>query len=318
MLPDAPPAHRALRALFWLNLAVEVLIVLTGGAVRLSGSGLGCPDWPDCVAGSLTPVAHQAQAWHKYVEFGNRMVTFLVVIVAIALLLAIWRWAPRRKDLLLAATAIIAGICAQAVIGGVSVLMKLNPAIVAAHFLISMVLVAVSAWLVWRDHEGGGRAVPVVRREVRLAGYAAAAMTAVVLVAGTLTTGAGPHSGNATEPARLHINVQSIAWLHADSVMLFCGLAIATWLACHLVARTRAPGRAWLVVLAVTVLQGILGYTQYFLGVPGSLVELHMLGASLLVIAVTWGVLSLRERPASPGDVADGADRAVPAQRSAV
>jgi len=303
-LPDAPAANPWLRRLAWINLAAEILIVLTGGLVRLSGSGLGCPDWPECVSGSLVPVAHQAQSWHKYVEFGNRLMINVVSIAAVALLLAIWRWAKHRKGLRLPVALILLGILIQAVVGGISVHMDLNPVIVATHFLSSMLLVFASAWLVWREHEGDGPPQPVVRVEVQWLSWAAAALTAVVLVLGTVVTGAGPHSGDATHPARLSFDPRTAAWLHADSVMLFCGLVVAMLIATRLVARTSRPSIAWLWVLVVTILQGIIGYTQYFLGVPGGLVEVHMLGASLLVVVVTWGVLSLRERQSVPDTVA--------------
>ncbi|TWE12690.1 COX15/CtaA family protein [Rudaeicoccus suwonensis] len=302
-VPESAPlddaGSRWLRRLFWLNLIVEIGIVLTGGLVRLSGSGLGCPDWPECVSGSLTPVAHQAQTWHKYVEFSNRMLTSVVSIVAVALLVGIildMRRGSGRKHLWQPVVLILVGIAVQAVVGGISVLMKLNPVIVATHFLASMVLVSASAWLVWRSYEGDGRATPIIRHEVRWLALATSAACAVVLVLGTMTTGAGPHSGDAKEPARLHIAVRTIAWLHADSVMLFCGLVVAMLLCCVLVASEPLPKRAWTLVLIITILQGALGYTQYFLGVPATLVEFHMLGATLLVVAVTWGVLSLRRR----------------------
>ncbi|NHN54899.1 heme A synthase [Calidifontibacter sp. DB0510] len=296
--PDTRPLHRWTRVLFWLNLAVEIGIVLTGGLVRLTGSGLGCPDWPQCVPGSLTPVAAQG-SWHKYVEFGNRTLTGLVSFVAVALIVAVvveQRVYGRRKKLVAPLLGVLAGIALQAIVGGISVHLKLNPWIVATHFLGSMVLVWASAWLVWRSREGEGAPVPVVRREVRALGWVIAALTGVVLLLGTLVTGAGPHSGDANAPARLGVEPRTMAWLHADAVMLYCGLIIGMVLAVRLLATSPRTRRAWTVVLSVVVLQGVVGYTQYFLGVPAALVLIHMLLASLLVVAVTWAVLSLRER----------------------
>ncbi|MBO1754121.1 heme A synthase [Allobranchiibius sp. CTAmp26] len=284
---------RVLTPLAWINLAVEILIVGTGGLVRLSGSGLGCPRWPECVNGSLTPVRHQAQEWHKYVEFGNRMLTSLVSIVAVLLILAIIGHrrssASDRRALLPPALGVLGGIALQAVVGGISVLTDLNPAIVALHFLISMVLVATSAWVVWQLREH--RLVPV-RREVRLLGAGTAAVAGLVLMLGTAVTGAGPHSGDATHPARFGFSPRSAAWLHADMVMLFSGLVVAMLVATSLVG-ARTALRRWRLVAVITVLQGIVGYTQYFLGVPGALVLVHMLMACLLVVALTWGVLAL-------------------------
>lgn len=300
ILPRAVPTHRALRFLVWLNLVVEVLIVCTGGLVRLTGSGLGCPTWPQCVPGSYVPVAHQEQSWHKYVEFGNRTLTSVVSVVAVALLVAIWLWARDRKGLLLPVGLIILGIAIQAVVGGISVHLKLNPAIVAIHFLTSMLLVCGSAWLVWREREGDGPRTWLVRKEIRWLAVGASVMTVVVLVLGTMVTGSGPHSGDASQPARLDIDPRTTSWLHADAVMLLLGLVLAVLIAVRLTARDSQPWRNWLWVLIVILAQGVLGYTQYFLGVPAPLVLLHMLGASLLVVFVTWAMLSLRERgPAS-------------------
>jgi len=301
-----PPVERStgwsrwLRRLFWLNLVVEIVIVATGGLVRLTASGLGCPDWPQCVPGSLTPVKHQAQSWHKYIEFGNRTMTSVVSIVAVALLVALiidQRKGSKRRGFWAPVAWILIGIAVQAVVGGIAVHTELNPAIVAAHFLASMLLVWASAWLVYRSREGDTPPRRLVPREVRWLAYVAAAVVAIVLVLGTLVTGSGPHSGDDAEhPARLHIDMRTVAWLHADTVMLLTGLVIAMLVATLLVARhTRAP-RAWGWVAGVIVLQGIVGYTQYFLEVPAGLVEVHMILAGLLVTATTWAVLSLRER----------------------
>lgn len=280
-----------LRRLAWINLAVEIGIVITGGLVRLSGSGLGCPTWPECVSGSVIPVRHQAQSWHKYIEFGNRTLTSVVGVVAVLLILAIigHRRTSERRALLPPALGVLGGIALQAIVGGISVLTDLNPAIVALHFLISMVLVATSAWVVWqiRTHH----LVPV-RPEIRWLGTGTASIAAIVLVLGTAVTGAGPHSGDAAHPARFDFSPRSAAWLHADMVMLFSGLVIAMVVATSLVG-ARSAMRVWRLVAYTTVLQGVIGYTQYFLGVPGALVLIHMLGACLLVVAVTWGVLSL-------------------------
>lgn len=297
---DTGGLARWLRRLFWLNLVVEVLIVASGGLVRLTASGLGCPDWPQCVPGSLTPVKHQAQSWHKYIEFGNRTLTGLVSVVAVALLVALivdQRRGSRRRGLWPPVAFILAGIGVQAVVGGIAVHTELNPAIVATHFLASMLLVWASAWLVHRSRETDGPTTAVVPREVRWLSYLTSAVLAVVLFLGTLVTGSGPHSGDDAEhPARLHFDMRTVAWLHADTVMLLTGLVVAVLLATLLVARhTRAP-RAWTWVIGVIVVQGIVGYTQYFLQVPAGLVEVHMILASILVVVTTWGVLSLRKR----------------------
>lgn len=285
-----------LKRLFWLNLVVEIGIVVTGGLVRLTGSGLGCPTWPQCVPGSFTPVAQQEQAWHKYIEFGNRTLTSVVSIVAVALLVAIIKWAPERKGLRWPVAAVLGGILLQAVVGGISVHMDLNPFIVALHFMLSMLLVTASAWLVWRGREGDGAPTPLVAAPITLAARLTAALCFVVLVLGTMVTGSGPHSGDAAQPARTGWDPRSVSWLHADSVMLFVGLVVAVLLAVSVTRSAPVAKRYWRLLLVVTLAQGVLGYTQYFTGLPWVLVLVHMLGASVLATAMTWAVCSLRER----------------------
>ncbi len=292
--PATPWVHRILL----VNLVVEVGIVLTGGLVRLTGSGLGCPRWPECVPGSYVPVREQAEGIHKYIEFGNRTLTSVVALAAVLSLVVVWRWAGRRRELVLPAVVVLLGVATQALVGGVAVLTGLNPVIVAAHFLVSMVLVASSAYLYLRAREPAGPLEPLVPGLVRRVAGVTAALAAAVLLLGTVVTGSGPHSGDANEPARFGFDPRTISWLHADAVMLFVGLVAAVWLAARLVGRTRGPGRAWLVVLAVTLGQGVVGYTQYLTGLPEALVLVHMLGACLLVLALVAGLLALR-RPAA-------------------
>ena len=268
--------------------------MVTGGLVRLTGSGLGCPTWPQCVPGSYTPVPHQAEGWHRYIEFGNRTLTSVVGVAALLAVYAVWRWAGRRRDLLVPALVVLAGVVVQAVLGGITVLTGLHPLTVAAHFLVSMVLVSTSAYLVFRSAEPPGPRALVVPRLVEQLGWATCAVAAVVLMLGTAVTGSGPHSGDAEEPARFGFDPRSVSWLHADSVMLFCGLVVAVLVATRLSAPTAAPSRAWLAVAAVTLAQGLVGYTQYFTGLPWPVVLVHMLLASLLVVALTRAMLVLR------------------------
>jgi heme a synthase len=291
----------SLRAYQWVAYAALitlVLIVLSGAGVRLTGSGLGCPTWPECVPGSYTPVVQQAQGWHKDVEFGNRMMTFLVGAAAVAVVLCVTAWvfrtgAPRR--LLAFAAVPIVGVVLQAVVGGITVLTGLAPAAVAAHFLVSMVLVAASTVLLLaltRPAPAGSQRV-----EVRGVAAGAAVVAAVVLTVGTVVTGSGPHSGDAVRPSRFGFDPRTVAWLHADAVWLFVGLVIALIVVLRLadaapVARTW--GR-WLLV--VTLLQGAVGYTQYFTGLPGVLVAVHMLGATVLTLTVTGAVVAVTGTP---------------------
>jgi cytochrome c oxidase assembly protein subunit 15 len=284
-----------LRRALWVNLILEIGIVVTGGLVRLSGSGLGCPTWPQCVPGSFTPVPHQAQGFHKLIEFGNRTLTGAVLLAALLVIIAIWRWAPGRRALRRISVLPLLGVMLQALLGGITVLTGLNPGTVSAHFLVSMVLISLSTYLLYRVGEGDEPPAALVRPEIRLVAWPTAALGAAVLTLGTVVTGSGPHAGDASTP-RFGFDPRTISWLHADAVMLFVGLVVAVLLAVRLTSADQRPRRAWGAVLAVTLLQGVVGYAQYLTGLPELLVLLHMLGASLLVVSLTYGVLSLRTR----------------------
>lgn len=274
------------------NLVAEVGIVVTGGAVRLTGSGLGCPTWPQCQDGSLAPRI-EASTIHTAIEFGNRMLTGVLAILALLTVIAVHRWAPRRP-MKVAAWAVLGGVALQAIIGGITVLTGLHPLTVSIHFMVSAVLIACSAYLWFAREDTAGPTRSLVPALVDRLAWATVGVGVAVLALGTVVTGSGPHSGDADEPNRYGFDVRSVSWLHADLVMLFVGLVIATVVAVRLTTSTTGPRRAWTAVLAVTLAQGLLGYAQYFTGVPAILVGLHMLGASLLVVALTAGMHSLR------------------------
>lgn len=298
--PVPTPLHPWLRRILVANLVAEVILVVTGGIVRLTGSGLGCPTWPKCTPESFIPVAGQDEGFHKYIEFGNRTLTpFLVTVAAIAVVVAVWRLAPDRPQLKRLSGLPLVGVAIQAVVGGVTVLARLNPITVSLHFLASMVLVALSAYLLFRAEEGDGRPHRLLPREVQWVAWAVASLSAVILVLGTIVTGTGPHSGD----ARVHrypFEPRSVSWLHADTVMLFLGLVVAVWLAArvahHTAAVPRSVAGSWLVLLWVSLGQGLIGAVQYLTALPEVLVAAHMLGASLLVIAVVHAMLALRTR----------------------
>ncbi len=297
----APPAAGRtsspwLRRVVLVNLVFQVLIVVTGGVVRLTGSGLGCSTWPSCEPGEYTPTFHPEQGIHPYIEYGNRMLGVVVGIVAVITVAAVFRWAAHRPPMRALAVVVLAGTGFQGLLGGITVRTGLHPATVMAHFLVSMVLVAAATWLVWREREPDGTPHPVLPRLGRRVAWLTAAVGAVVLTLGTVVTGSGPHSGDAQDPARFGFDPRTIAWLHADSVMLFCGLVIAMVLATHLVSSSPGSRSAWRAVLLVTLAQGAIGYTQYATGLPELLVLVHMLGAALLVVTLTCGLLSLHSR----------------------
>jgi cytochrome c oxidase assembly protein subunit 15 len=278
------------------NLVAEVGIVVTGGLVRVTGSGLGCPTWPECVDGSITPTIEQAEGIHKYIEFGNRTLTGVLLVLALATFALVFVRAPRRP-MKVAAAVVLGGVILQAVLGGLTVLAGLHPATVATHFLVSMTLVAASSSLWFARGETAAPRRALVPPLVSRLAWVTTAVGGVVLLLGTLVTGSGPHSGDAEHPARFGFDARTVSWLHADVVMLFLGLVVATWLAARLTAGDeRRPAKAWLGVLGVTLAQGGIGYVQYFTGLPEALVVAHMLGASLLVVALTNGHLGLRTR----------------------
>jgi heme a synthase len=270
------------------NAVANGAIVVTGGAVRLTGSGLGCPTWPRCTDESF--VATPELAGHGVIEFGNRLLTFVLAAVAIATVVAVFR--STRRDLRGLAVLAFLGIPAQALLGGVTVLTGLNPWTVAAHFLVSSVLVAVTTVLWLRSREPGVGQL-LVRRPFALLVTGIAAATAAVLVLGTVVTGSGPHSG---DPAagRTGFDPELVSQLHADSVFLLLGLTIALLVALY---ATDSPGRvkrAARDLLAVQLLQGVVGYVQYFTELPIALVLLHMLGAVLVTAFTARLVWSVR------------------------
>lgn len=306
----APWAQRVFQA----NLVGQVLIVVTGGVVRLTGSGLGCPTWPQCVPGSFTPVAHQEQSWHKYIEFGNRTMTFLVGALALAAVAtAVWYvlsqralGRPVRRPVVALACVPLLGTIPQAVLGGLTVLTGLNPALVASHFLLSLLIVGGCVVLVVRSAEPGDHPMSVVvRREVRWASWLAVALAAAVIMLGTVVTGSGPHSGSIGTP-RFGLDPRTVSWLHADMVMLYLGVLFAIALALRVTSAPRRPQRAVVLALAVALSQGVVGYLQYFTGLPWPVVTLHLLGASLVWVCSIYLLLCTRTRGVvsvnGPGD----------------
>lgn len=302
-------APRWLRGIFVANLAAQIAIVVTGGIVRLTGSGLGCPTWPECVEGSYIPTSRQEEAWHKYVEFGNRLLTFVLAALALAAItgaIAWWRrqrrlGQPTRGPVVALAAIPLVGTAVQAVLGGVTVLTGLNPWAVSAHFLVSIAIIGGCVLLVVRAGEPGDRPVTrLVRPEVRLLGWALVWVTLVVVVLGVIVTGSGPHSGDAESEARFGVDPRTVAWLHADSVLLFLGLTAGFLVALRV---THAPARTMrltLGLLGVALAQGLIGYAQYFSGLPWVLVAIHMLGACLVWTLAVFVALSMRSRGPNP------------------
>ena len=288
--------------LLLINIVAQVGIVVTGGLVRLTGSGLGCPTWPQCVEGSYTPTVHQELGIHPYIEFGNRLLTGVVGITALAVLVIAVLQIRRGRPASLIAPGVIPFllVAAQAVIGGITVLTQLHPITVSTHFVVSIVLIAASVFAYVRLDSPDGPLVPTVRSEVRWLAWATAALGFVVICLGTVVTGSGPHSGDAEAPARYGFDPRTVSWLHADAVMIFVGLLIGLLVALRLVHAPAALHRAAWWTLGVTAFQGVVGYAQYFLGLPEALVLAHMLGAALLAVTLTAVVIHLGSRGQQP------------------
>ncbi|GDX31575.1 heme A synthase [Actinomycetes bacterium] len=279
--------------------------MVTGAIVRLTSSGLGCPTWPQCVEGSYLPTARQEESWHKYVEFGNRLLTFALVVLAIAAVVAAIIDRRRRKSagltprtvVLLLATIPIAGTFAQAFLGGITVLTGLSPLSVSAHFLVSILIVGGCVALVVRSSDLGDKPVNfLVRPELRVLTWAMVVTAFFVVVLGVIVTGSGPHSGDADSESRFGFDPRTVAWLHADVVLLFIGLILAMLLAVRLTKGPQQLFRLTLALLAISLAQGVIGYTQYFSGLPVALVTLHVLGASLVWVTVLFMPAVIRTR----------------------
>jgi cytochrome c oxidase assembly protein subunit 15 len=287
---------RVVTAVVVANLVVQIGIVVTGGLVRLTGSGLGCPTWPRCTDESYVP--HGALDVHEAIEFGNRMLTFVLVGIAVACWLA--AGARRRQDPVggrlpfRLATTVALGIPAQAVIGGVTVLTDLNPWIVAFHLLVSMVIIGACTWLV-RDVSGPApaRSTPELRR----LSWLVLASGWLVLHLGTVVTGSGPHAGDEDAP-RTGLDPQVFSHVHAVAVYLLVALTVGLLVQAHRQRATEVR-RAAAVLLGVEVGQGVVGFTQYFLDLPVLLVALHLVGAALTAAALAW-VLLAAQLPVSP------------------
>ena len=299
-LPLMGAAPRWLRGIFWANLVAQVGIVITGGIVRVTGSGLGCPTWPECVDGSITPTSEQTETWHKYVEFGNRTLTGVLLLLAVAAIAGAVMW--RRRDgvrrpwvMWLAAVPLV-GTLAQAVLGGVTVLVDLHPMAVASHLLLSMAVIAACVALVqFAGEPGDPPGTSVTSTATRYLGNALIAVTSVIIVMGTVVTGSGPHAGD-SRTVRLDLDPRLVSWLHADVVLLFIGLLIGMLALLYVdTSSATARRRAWWVVV-FAVLQAGIGYLQYFTGLPWVLVTVHLLGASLVWISVWRLRFSLTRR----------------------
>lgn len=290
------------------NLVLQVVIACTGSVVRVTGSGLGCPTWPNCFPGSLVPIEHPEFAWfHQWIEFGNRLLSGVVGLVALICFVLAWMHRPRRTRMTRLALVTLLVTISQGVIGGITVLAGLVWWTVAAHFLVSMVLVWVSVLLTRSQTESDEPVRTLVPGALRqLLGFTTVVLGAV-LVLGTMVTGAGPHAGDA-QTERLNLSVSGLTQAHADALFLFLGLLVAFGFALRAVGAPRGLWRAYWWLIVVVLAQGSIGMVQHLTGVPEALVILHVLGAALVTVAMSnvWAATGDRGVAPELGESAAG------------
>ena len=264
------------------NLIAQSGIIVTGAIVRLTGSGLGCPTWPDCAPGSLIPVAGQVEGFHKYIEFGNRTLTFLVLAISIALF--VFTLLNEKRNIIVWSFLPLIGTLLQAVLGGITVLTGLHPSTVMAHLLLSIILVGISVKIYdYFNNQRTLKALPkIVDKYVKVVTLVGLA----VIILGTITTGSGPHSGDEIA-ARFNLDIRIIAWLHADSVLLFVGLIVGLLVISRISPESKQIYKITRTLFIICLVQGFIGYVQWFNGLPWILVSLHVIGAVITWIAIT-------------------------------
>ncbi|GGX74700.1 COX15/CtaA family protein [Streptomyces fructofermentans] len=289
------PSPRTVRRAALAALLAAVLIVVTGGAVRLTGSGLGCPTWPKCTDDSLTTTS--AMGVHGVIEFGNRMLTYVLCAAVGWAIVAARSQKPYRRSLTRLGWAQFWVVMGNAVLGGVVVLVGLNPYTVAAHFLLSTALIAVAAVMWQRTREGDAPPRPLVGKPVAQMVWILVAVTVLLIAVGTVVTGAGPHAGDSSEVERIPLDWEDITKLHAVLAWIVVTLTFALWFVLKAVDAPKGPLRRTRDLFLVLVGQGAVGYVQYFTDLPEVLVGVHMFGSCLVWIATLRVLLSLRERP---------------------
>jgi cytochrome c oxidase assembly protein subunit 15 len=278
---------------FGLLVFMQMAIVVTGGAVRITGSGLGCPTWPECTPGSYTPVPNQAEGQvHAWIEFGNRLLTFVLLLgalIALVIAIRVSKHAVTKNRIRLLAALQLIGILGQGVLGGITVLTDLHPIPVASHFLLSVFLIAGAISLRYEI-------VGIVRQKAD--GIVATLMpvliwlTLFVIVAGTIVTGSGPHAGD-ENAKRFGFSPRVVSWLHADLVIALVVLTLILWLITR-VSQNTVIHRYLSIFLLISLSQGLIGYVQYFTGLPEILVAAHLLGATL-VWASAWSLIKVSQ-----------------------
>ncbi|MGI5453842.1 COX15/CtaA family protein [Streptomyces sp. CA-249302] len=289
-------------------LVMSVVIVVTGGAVRLTGSGLGCPTWPKCTDDSLTTTS--AMGVHGMIEFGNRMLTYVLCAAVGWAIIAARAEKPYRRSLTRLGWAQFWIVMSNAILGGIVVLVGLNPYTVAAHFLLSSGLIAVATVMWQRTREGDGAARPLVGKPVQQMVWFLVLASVLLIAVGTVVTGSGPHAGDSSEVERMPLDWETVSKLHAVLAWIVVTLTFALWFVLKAVDAPKSPLDRTRELFLILLSQGVIGYVQYFTNLPEALVALHMLGSGLVWIGVLRVLLAMRERPAAevqlPGPAQSG------------
>ncbi|TGZ18799.1 cytochrome b561 [Streptomyces sp. S816] len=278
-----------------IALVMSVVIVVTGGAVRLTSSGLGCPTWPECTDGSLTPT--QALSYHSAIEFGNRMLTYVLCAAVGWAIIAARSQKPYRRGLTRLGWAQFWLVMGNAVLGGIVVLVGLNPYTVAAHFLLATALTTVAVMMWQRTREGDAAPRPLVGKAVVQLVWFLVVAAVLLIAVGTVVTGAGPHAGDSSDVQRIPIDWETVAKLHAVLAWIVVTLTFALWFILKAVDAPHGPLARTRELFLILLSQGAVGYIQYFTHLPEVLVGVHMLGSCLVWVGVLRVLLSLRERP---------------------
>ncbi|MFF8998397.1 heme A synthase [Streptomyces achromogenes] len=295
------PDPRTVRRAALAALVMSVVIVVTGGAVRLTGSGLGCPTWPTCTDDSLTTT--RAMGFHGIIEFGNRMLTYVLCAAVGWAIIAARSEKPWRRSLTRLGWAQFWVVMGNAVLGGIVVLVGLNPYTVAAHFLLSTALIAIATVMWQRTREGDEAPRPLVGKAVAQLVWFLVAASALLIAVGTVVTGAGPHAGDSSEVERIPIDWETVSKLHAVLAWIVVTLTFALWFVLKAVDAPKGPSARTRELFVVLLCQGAIGYVQYFTHLPEALVAAHMLGSTVMWIWVLRVLLALRERPEAPQDL---------------
>lgn len=294
------PSQRVVQQAAFIALAMMVVIVITGGAVRLTGSGLGCPTWPKCTEDSLTTT--REMGLHGVIEFGNRMLTYVLCAAVGWAIITARAVKPRRRSLTRLGWAQFWLVMGNALLGGIVVLVGLNPYTVSAHFLLSTALIAVATVMWQRTREGDEAPRPLVGRAIQQLVWAMVVVSGLLIAVGTVVTGAGPHAGDSSEVPRMPLDWESVSKAHAVLAWIVVALTFALWFVLKAVDATKGPLHRTRDLFIILLAQGVIGYVQYLTDLPEVLVGLHMFGSCLVWIAVLRVLLSLRERPlAQPG-----------------